>query len=236
MQRSNLLIISGIIIILLGVGIFLWSNVVFPAPGDAIIAPLNGQGTAPSLVPRPAVTYSLSEGQPLQVQTPDASVETGYVPDRLVIPAISLDASIISIHFQEIEIGDKTYQQWLVPDEFAVGWHDTSSLLGLPGNTVLNGHHNAYGKVFANLVRLTEGDTISVYAGDRVFNYYVVAKLLLPERYRTVDQRLENARWIQSSSDERLTLITCWPADSNTHRVVIVAFPVGAPVIESEGQ
>jgi sortase (surface protein transpeptidase) len=28
---------------------------------------------------------------------------------------------------------------------------------------------------------------------------------------------------MQSTDDERLTLVTCWPADSNTHRLIIVA-------------
>jgi sortase A len=40
-----------------------------------------------------------------------------------------------------------------------------------------------------------------------------------------VDQRLANALWIMPSKDERLTLITCYPYDSNTHRLIIVARP-----------
>jgi LPXTG-site transpeptidase (sortase) family protein len=27
------------------------------------------------------------------------------------------------------------------------------------------------------------------------------------------------------STDERLTLITCWPYETNTHRLIIVALP-----------
>lgn len=233
MQRSNVLIVFGIVVIIVGVGILLWSNSLFPVSGEAMVAPLAGQGVAPSLEPQPVATYALSNGQPLEVQTSSTEAITGLIPDRIVIPSINLDASIIPIHFQEITIMDKVYQQWLAPDEYTVGWHDTSALLGVPGNTVLNGHHNAYGKVFANLVRLSMGDTLDVYSGEQIFHYYVVARLLLPERYRTVDQRLENARWIQPSSDERLTLITCWPADNNTHRLVIVAFPVGVPAPET---
>jgi sortase A len=38
--------------------------------------------------------------------------------------------------------------------------------------------------------------------------------------------RLENASWIAKTSDERLTLVTCWPYDTNTHRLVVVASPV----------
>ena len=102
-------------------------------------------------------------------------------------------------------------------------------MLGLPGNTVLNGHHNAYGKVFKDLVTLEIGDAINIFSGSQEFHYLVVAKMLLPERFAPLSKRLENARWIEPSTDERITLITCWPADSNTHRVVIVAIPVDSP-------
>ena len=116
--------------------------------------------------------------------------------------------------------------QWDVPDHFAAGWQDESALLGVTGNTVLNGHHNAYGKVFQNLINLNVGDTITVYSGDQAFKYRIATKLLLPERFQSIQLRLENARWIMPSTDQRLTLVTCWPPDSNTHRVIIVAFPI----------
>ncbi len=74
---------------------------------------------------------------------------------------------------------------------------------------------------------LSIGDELSLYSGSNEFRYQVVAKLLLPERFAPLSKRMENARWIESSTDERITLITCWPANSNTHRVVIVAFPIG---------
>ena len=40
-------------------------------------------------------------------------------------------------------------------------------------------------------------------------------------------QRLQNARWIAATADERLTLVTCWPNTTNSHRLIIVAEPVG---------
>ena len=47
--------------------------------------------------------------------------------------------------------------------------------------------------------------------------------LILPERDADLAARLENARWIEPSQDIRLTLVTCWPEYSNTHRLIIVA-------------
>jgi sortase A len=53
--------------------------------------------------------------------------------------------------------------------------------------------------------------------------------MILPERFESSEVRLQNARWIQHSEDERLTLISCWPYESNTHRVIVVAFPIDVP-------
>src|SRR5690606_4764231 len=107
----------------------------------------------------------------------------------------------------------------------AVGWHETSAGLGAPGNTVLNGHHNIYGEVFRDLYRLQKGDTIQVFSNGEMFEYVVVYTAVLPERNQPMDVRITNAEWIQPTEDERLTVITCWPYESNTHRVLIVAVP-----------
>jgi sortase (surface protein transpeptidase) len=49
--------------------------------------------------------------------------------------------------------------------------------------------------------------------------------MILAEEGQEIGVRLENARWLQPSDDERLTLVTCWPQWSNTHRLIIVARP-----------
>ena len=50
------------------------------------------------------------------------------------------------------------------------------------------------------------------------------------ERFRELGESLEvrqkNASWISPTDDERITLITCWPYTSNSHRVIVVAKPV----------
>jgi LPXTG-site transpeptidase (sortase) family protein len=162
-------------------------------------------------------------------ETPGSSTDElpkGLIPERLVIPAISVDAPIIPTMAKEIEYKGETYYQWIAPDEYAAGWHNTSALLGNTGNTVLNGHHNVYGKVFKDIINLEEGDLIDIYSGDYKYEYKVAYTILIPERYQTLTIRKENAKWISETVDERLTLITCWPPTSNTHRVIVVAFPV----------
>lgn len=152
------------------------------------------------------------------------------IPLRLEIPTIELDAPIIAANPSEIRIGSDYYEQWEAPDEFAVGWHTSSSLLGEDGNTVLNGHHNIFDRVFENLHKVEPGQEIIVYGGNLRYTYIVVNVMILPERNVDMATRSENAMWILPSNDERLTLITCWPAESNTHRLIVVAQPLNKPV------
>lgn len=162
----------------------------------------------------------------LPYATPAFDQPQRLIPDRIVIPSIGLDAPVKAVHMQEVEAHDgNTYLQWTAPYEFAAGWHDTSAALGEFGNLVLNGHHNLAGEVFREIHTLEDGAQIFVYSGEQAFVYKVGLNLLLKERFQPVEVRLQNAQWILPSQDTRLTLITCWPYESNTHRVVIVALP-----------
>lgn len=151
---------------------------------------------------------------------------TNILPNRIIISSIELDAPIIQSKKEEVEIESKTFIQWYAPDEFAVGWQNDSATLGEKGNTVLNGHHNVHDEVFKNLEKVKEGDRIIIYgSADNQFTYVVTNIMILPERDVSLDQRLDNAKWMLSTVDERITIITCWPYYSNTHRLIIVARP-----------
>lgn len=150
------------------------------------------------------------------------------VPDRIVIPAIELDAPVVRAKSYRIDMDGQLFGLFMAPSRFAAGWHPTSARLGEIGNTVINGHHNMLGRVFQNLVNVSVGDEIIMYSRDREYRYIVTQKMILMERDAPVTVRANNARWMMRSTDERLTLITCWPAYSNTHRLVIVAAPVDA--------
>jgi sortase A len=157
--------------------------------------------------------------------------DLGAQPLWIYVAEIALEAPIIPATSVTVEMEEdgKTYEfiQWEAPDEFAVGWHSSSARLGKLGNTVLNGHHNVYGRVFRNLVYLQEGDFIQVYGSDDKWYTYVIAnKMVLPEWNVPLETRIENAAWTLPSQDERLTLITCWPEQSASHRLIIVARPV----------
>ena len=48
-------------------------------------------------------------------------------------------------------IQGQNYLEWAAPNRFAAGWQQGSAPLGVVGNTVLNGHNNIHGDVFARL-------------------------------------------------------------------------------------
>ncbi|MGB5844756.1 MAG: sortase [Anaerolineales bacterium] len=155
-----------------------------------------------------------------------AFIPPPQVPVRIVIPSIDLNAPVVPAPVDFETIAGKEFLQWYVPDEFAVGWHTTSAMLGETGNTVLNGHHNVFGEVFGSLVNVTEGDIIWVESDHYRYSYQITNKMILPEKYEQLDVRMNNAQWILPTIDERLTLISCWPYESNTHRLIIVATPL----------
>lgn len=195
-------------------------------PLSASPTPNAGGGSRPSPFPtalEAEVTVTAAEPATSAPPTLSPTPAPLRIPDRLVIPAIGLDAPIVASTLQEVMSWGQRYQQWLAPDLRAAGWHTSSATLDLPGNTVLNGHHNIHGRVFEHLIDLAVGDLVLVYAGPRAYAYRVRLITIVPERWQPLAVRLDNARWIQPSQDERLTLVTCWPATSNTHRLIVVA-------------
>jgi LPXTG-site transpeptidase (sortase) family protein len=191
---------------------------VTPLPGPGQIA----LSATPAVLPE---TPLLAPGQPLPtaraVQLPTTAQST-KAPTRIVIPAINLDAPIEPVGWSQVN-GVST---WDIPNHFAAGWLKTSAPLDSPGNTVLDGHHNIAGEVFRHLVDLKAGDVIEVYAGAQQVEYQVTALHILLDRDQPLEIRRQNAQWIQPTLDERLTLVTCWPYTSNTHRLIVVAMPI----------
>ena len=147
------------------------------------------------------------------------------IPTRLVISSIKLDTPVVKATWRRILVEGHLFDQWKAPKN-AAGWQENSARLGEVGNTVLNGHNNMDGEVFRYLDKISVGDLIQVYGGDQVFNYIVTNTMILLENEQSIQKRLANAAWIGESNDERLTLVSCWPYTSNTHRIIIVAKPV----------
>ena len=148
-----------------------------------------------------------------------------HIPINIKIEVIDLDVEIIPVEKMEIIIDDVGYHTWEAPEE-VVGWQYYSAQLGRTGNTVLIGHHNSSGSVFKNLKDIVVGDRITISSEDQDFEYKVKDIMILLEKEQPLEVRLENAKWLWATLDERVTLVTCWPKYDNSHRLIIVAIPI----------
>jgi sortase A len=201
-------------------------ELVIPVPGQALPTPLPRSPTpistslpaAPTAMP-PTSTPGPTSPAP-STRPPPATVP----PDRIVAPAIGLDAAAVPVGWKTVEEDGQTWTEWEVAD-YAAGWHKTSAYPGNIGNTVISAHHNIRGEVFRYVVNLEPGAIVDLYVGPTVYRYVVTEKYILKEKGMPPEVREENARWIAPTDDERLTLVTCWPYTNNTHRVVVVARP-----------
>jgi len=202
-----------------------------PAPGledvfvlsEDIHVSLRARTPVPTRTPTPTPT-STPTATPVPTPTPGRVLPAGAPPDRIVIPDIGLDAPVVPIGWHVEERDGQKVSVWDSPD-YAAGWHNTSAYPGNSGNVVLNGHNNIRGEVFRYLIDLEPKAIIQLYVGDTVYHYVVSEKQLLKERGEPSEVRYQNAQWIAPTPDERLTLVTCWPYTSNTHRLIIVAEP-----------
>lgn len=176
---------------------------------------------APTSTLFPSPPPSTPTATPIPAPTP-----TPALPTRIVIPAIGVDAPVVPVSWQTVEQDGSTQAAWEVPGLYAAGWHQTSAPLGVPGNTVFNGHNTTNGEIFRDLYTLEIGDTIRVYAGDTPYTYTVTEVLILPEAGQPLEVRIENARYILPTDDERLTLVTCHPYGSLRYRLVVIAHPL----------
>ena len=235
----GLLTLAGIILLIAG-GILAYpfiQDALLPPPASfgeiqppvrPTVTPLPSEGqtaisATPALLPE---TPLLAPGQtppPVSTASPIITDPSAHLPTRIVIPAISLNAPIEPVGWSQVN-GVNT---WDIPNHFAAGWLKTSAPVGRPGNTVLDGHHNIAGEVFRHLVDLKAGDLIEVYSEDQMVVYEVTGVHILPDRDQPLEVRRQNAEWIQPTMDERLTLVTCWPYTNNTHRLIVVAMPIG---------
>ncbi|HSJ53138.1 MAG TPA: sortase [Anaerolineae bacterium] len=182
-----------------------------------------GNGTVFDLVQEREQSGRVAGWPPTPTPVPTPPSEP---PARIVAASIGLDAPVVPMYWKRVARGDKVTLQWAVPRNEA-GWHFSSALPGERGNTVISGHRNIYSEVFRDLDDLKVGDAIELVAGDQRYVYHVDEIHVLQELGVSASVRAQNAQWIATTDDVRLTLVTCWPyeAPGNTHRLIIVARP-----------
>jgi sortase A len=146
--------------------------------------------------------------------------------NRIVAESIELDVPIIDVGWEVVIQNTEPVNVWTVAD-YAAGWHRNSMMPGQGGNVVLSGHHNIKGEVFRYIVDIEPGDVITLYdESGQTFDYAVEDKFIVKDKGEPEAVRRANARWIGPFNDERLTLVTCWPYNNNTHRVIVIGKPI----------
>lgn len=183
----------------------------------------------PASLSSSAQAHSDTEAPPIAMVAPKLArpAVVKAMPDRLVMPAINIDTPVVELGWSTSQSSDgQIFSEWEVA-EYAAGWHKNSALLSEGGNVVMSGHNNILGSVFRELDQLKQGDQITVWAGDQSFLYQVDRVMIVPEKYASLEQRKDNAKWIGPFNDSRLTLVSCWPRDDNTHRIIVVAHAKG---------
>lgn len=181
---------------------------------------------------------------PTPTPTQEVALEA-YLPVRLVIPGLGIDAQVVELGWKVQEVDGRRTSVWRLEDisNGLAGHLSNSALPGQADNVVIAGHHNIEGEVFRGISeawtdegaevlkenlqwrsRALEGQAITLHdAAGQQFTYIVEAMYKLADKDVPLAQRMENGRFMESTSEPTLTLVTCWPYDNNTHRVVVVA-------------
>lgn len=173
-----------------------------------------GSDTTPTVEPAPAHTV----------------VESAGVPVRIVAEAINLDGPVVEMGWDAEQRGEQRFSVWHVPDTEA-GWHSNSAHPGTESNVVISGHNNSLGgRIFADLENLQPGDTVTLWTDrDESFTYQIAETRLVRALLPSEETMAYLYEVMQPTPHEQLTLITCWPSWSNTHRLVLIATPVTIP-------
>ncbi|MCB0209138.1 MAG: sortase [Anaerolineae bacterium] len=201
-----------------------------PSPTDVNkvrVSPTPSPTAPPSINSTVTVTTSARTISPLSpplLSTPISIIPAHSPPEHILAPNIGLDAAVTRTKWTVIEREGQQTSTWIIPDD-AAGWHENSNLPGHGSNIVLSGHHNIGAEVFRNLIDLEKGNEIILIADGHDYHYIVTDRFILPERNVSEEQRKQNAQWIMPTLDERVTLVTCWPYNDNTHRLIVIAIP-----------
>jgi len=143
------------------------------------------------------------------------------------IEAIQVYAPVTPVGWASSAPDDPAAPEWDSPGA-GVGWVIDSSLPGDDsGNIILYGHNNINASVFRNLADLQPGDAIALSTGVGEWAYEVAEVTILPAlTAEGADaHRAAYAGYLLPGLAPRLTLISCWPPDNNTHRVIVSAYP-----------
>jgi len=223
---SNILFAAGLGIVFF-LGMFYYQQIVstwlldsqqaieWPAAGMPHVA-------LPPTTPTPFPTPSPLPPTPTPIPTPTPEPQ---IPVRLVIPDIGVNQVIVETGLEVVGWNGMWVPRWQAPD-FAVGHRETSARPGQRGNMILSGHNNTAGSVFRDLEELEPGAEIIVYTADEAYTYRVESSETVLWVGADEAQMARHYELGGDTPDETLTLISCWPYVTYSHRIYVRAKPV----------
>jgi LPXTG-site transpeptidase (sortase) family protein len=187
-----------------------------PTPAPPTPAPPTPVPPTPTSPPtrRPTSTPMV---QPTQVP---------YTPTRILILSVGINATVVPTGLEMEEADGTPRPRWAVPEPHLTGWHESSAPLGVPGNTVINGHNWPRDAAFRKLHNIQIGEQIILFSNLVPFFYETAEVVILSEAGQPPEVKQANTRYIQPTDDERVTLITCYPYGSTRDRLVVIAYPI----------
>lgn len=209
----------------------------WPTPPPILTLP-----ATPVAAPQPLWTATPSPATlPIPTPTPRATplAATSYTapppgsnppPVRIIIPRLEVDAPVIELGWDIVFSEGDWRSEWQTADNSA-GHHRDSANPGEAGNVVISGHHNTKGEVFRQVseigqpgVTFGQGDEIVLVTDDgNQYTYTVFGWERFQYDGTSQEEQRRQAQYLEQTADATLTLITCWPYESNTHRVVVIA-------------
>lgn len=164
---------------------------------------------------------------------PSASANNGpSTITRIVVPAINLDKKVVEVGWTIQQQNGQDVAVWDV-DKYRVGHHRGTSNPGGGGNIVLAGHSGGRSYPFNDIFYLKPGDLIELTSNNQVYQYNVSDHILVDEVGQPLEKRLENARYIEPTNEEVVTMVACWPLtgpNKFSQRIIIRAKPVGGTI------
>jgi sortase A len=157
----------------------------------------------PTPVASPSVTPTVAPSIP-----PPTNPDAGTGVAEISIPKIGLNMVVVEgVSVDDLKKGPGHYPGTPLPGE--------------AGNVVISGHRTTYLHPFRNIDQLSPGDTIYLTALNGVTYTYLVRSLttVLPTDIAVVN----------NTPDNQLTLTTCTPPFSASHRLILVADLQGSP-------
>jgi LPXTG-site transpeptidase (sortase) family protein len=207
---------------------------------EATASPIPPTGTS---TPRPTAAFTLSalQIQRFQSQQQEAFNEEWYAKAQqtIEIPKTNEGAYPIRMSIEELGILSsvvvvQTDPQFdIVTPRDDVGFYALTDKIGAGGNSVMVGHVYP-GRVFNRLLEAQVGQIVRITDEHYEEHYYRIQEIIrFPYEVGDEDDRALGFQYMYDDSEERLTLVTCYPEYEWTHRFVVRAVPLTEEEIEA---